>query len=76
MSELPNFDMGNKNLEREKGIEPSTYSLGSCRSTTELLPPCLLSIVGRVEKASPVSWAAAGHADTGWKCFDSLSPCP
>ena len=27
-----------KNLERAKGIEPSTYSLGSCRSTTELRP--------------------------------------
>jgi hypothetical protein len=25
-------------LERAKGIEPSTYSLGSCRSTTELRP--------------------------------------
>src|SRR5437660_3647225 len=27
-----------KKLERAKGIEPSTYSLGSCRSTTELCP--------------------------------------
>jgi hypothetical protein len=27
-----------KKLERAKGIEPSTYSLGSCRSTTELRP--------------------------------------
>src|SRR5258707_13023154 len=25
-------------MERAKGIEPSTYSLGSCRSTTELRP--------------------------------------
>jgi hypothetical protein len=29
---------GLHNLERAKGIEPSTYSLGSCRSTTELRP--------------------------------------
>jgi hypothetical protein len=31
-----------KNLERAAGIEPATYSLGSCRSTTELRPrkPC------------------------------------
>jgi hypothetical protein len=27
-----------KNLERAIGIEPTTYSLGSCRSTTELRP--------------------------------------
>src|SRR5580692_7353480 len=27
-----------KNLERAAGIEPATYSLGSCRSTTELRP--------------------------------------
>ena len=27
-----------RKLERAKGIEPSTYSLGSCRSTTELRP--------------------------------------
>jgi hypothetical protein len=25
-------------LERAAGIEPATYSLGSCRSTTELRP--------------------------------------
>lgn len=25
-------------LERAMGIEPTTYSLGSCRSTTELRP--------------------------------------
>src|SRR5260370_24349815 len=25
-------------MERAKGIEPSTYRLGSCRSTTELRP--------------------------------------
>ena len=28
-----------KMLERETGIEPATCSLGSYRSTTELLPP-------------------------------------
>jgi hypothetical protein len=27
-----------KSLERAIGIEPTTYSLGSCRSTTELRP--------------------------------------
>src|SRR5688500_7460129 len=27
-----------KALERAAGIEPATYSLGSCRSTTELRP--------------------------------------
>ena len=27
-----------ENLERAMGIEPTTYSLGSCRSTTELRP--------------------------------------
>src|SRR5262245_10424538 len=32
-----------ENLERAKGIEPSTYSLGSCRSTTELRPHALLA---------------------------------
>src|SRR5437763_233654 len=32
---LANFP---QELERAKGIEPSTYSLGSCRSTTELRP--------------------------------------
>jgi hypothetical protein len=30
--------MASQRLERAKGIEPSTYSLGSCRSTTELRP--------------------------------------
>jgi hypothetical protein len=28
-------------LERAAGIEPATYSLGSCRSTTELRPQLL-----------------------------------
>ena len=28
-----------KGLERETGIEPATSSLGSSRSTAELLPP-------------------------------------
>jgi hypothetical protein len=33
------FDSGQKgNLERETGVEPATSSLGSWRSTTELLP--------------------------------------
>ena len=32
-----------ENLERAMGIEPTTYSLGSCRSTTELRPPTLKS---------------------------------
>ncbi len=30
-----------KTLERAAGIEPATYSLGSCRSTTELRPQLL-----------------------------------
>jgi hypothetical protein len=29
---------GGEKLERAMGIEPTTYSLGSCRSTTELRP--------------------------------------
>jgi hypothetical protein len=40
------------------GIEPTTYSLGSCRSTTELRPPsrflkliCALAMAARTEKA-------------------------
>jgi hypothetical protein len=31
-------------VERAAGIEPATYSLGSCRSTTELRPRTLTSI--------------------------------
>ena len=30
-------------MERETGIEPATNSLGSCDSTTELLPPSRLA---------------------------------
>ena len=30
---------GTKEMERETGIEPATSSLGSWRSTAELLPP-------------------------------------
>src|SRR5947209_11239986 len=37
-SAAPNAPIYLKKLERAKGIEPSTYSLGSCRSTTELRP--------------------------------------
>jgi hypothetical protein len=33
-------------MERETGIEPATSSLGSWRSTAELLPPCLLIMIG------------------------------
>jgi hypothetical protein len=33
-----------KNLERAAGIEPATYSLGSCRSTTELRPQLFVEI--------------------------------
>ena len=37
------FCLKRKNLERETGIEPATNSLGSCDSTTELLPAALAS---------------------------------
>src|SRR5262245_23548653 len=39
-------------LERAKGIEPSTYSLGSCRSTTELRPRTEVS-PGRARRSAP-----------------------
>src|SRR5262249_26552155 len=32
------WKVGSGRLERAMGIEPTTYSLGSCRSTTELRP--------------------------------------
>jgi hypothetical protein len=37
-------------LERAKGIEPSTYSLGSCRSTTELRPLAGSRDIGFVDR--------------------------
>ena len=35
-----------RNLERAMGIEPTTYSLGSCRSTTELRPQGMAAVRG------------------------------
>jgi hypothetical protein len=35
-----------RELERAMGIEPTTYSLGSCRSTTELRPRTLVILAG------------------------------
>ena len=48
------------------GIELTTYSLGSCRSTTELRPRALSY---RAEIGSPRNGYAAR------KCLESLRPC-
>src|SRR5262249_738453 len=41
-------------LERAMGIEPTTYSLGSCRSTTELRPQ-------RLQNSEARACRKAGH---------------
>ena len=41
---VPNADTTIVTIERDKGFEPSTCSLGSCRSTTELIPHSLESL--------------------------------
>jgi hypothetical protein len=49
-------------MERAKGIEPSTYSLGSCRSATELRPPAGhrdIDFATRRPEAIPAAQAAA-----------------
>src|SRR5436190_7370675 len=38
------------NMERETGIEPATNSLEGCDSTTELLPPTLPTLTGRLTR--------------------------
>ncbi len=47
--------MSHRNLERETGIEPATSSLGSWRSTAELLP---LNIVTSAIFNHPKDWSA------------------
>ena len=46
-----------KALERAMGIEPTTYSLGSCRSTTELRPRTLVIF----DSFGPVPHPKRGH---------------
>ena len=41
-------EMSSGNMEREMGLEPTTSSLGSWHSTTELLPPWLTRWIGEV----------------------------
>jgi hypothetical protein len=60
-----------KNLERAAGIEPATYSLGSCRSTTELRPQLLdftyqVSPGNRLSRpAGPSKYQSCGRRATG-----------
>ena len=51
-----------KKLERAKGIEPSTYSLGSCRSTTELRPRWTQHSEGALPAARRESGAAGDQS--------------
>ena len=50
-------------LERETGIEPATNSLGSCDSTTELLPlspadmPSVTPSQNRLQSKGVLTWA-------------------
>ena len=54
-------------MERETGIEPATSSLGSWRSTAELLPPCcqiLADLRKRESKFARCGDALAWSADS------------
>ena len=50
-------------MERETGIEPATNSLGSCDSTTELLPlrpadmPSVTPLQKWLQSAGVLTWA-------------------
>src|SRR6476620_9999171 len=61
-----------KFLERETGIEPATNSLEGCDSTTELLPPRLLSAGGFAPRP-PTRFARGTHDPRSAHAAHSLS---
>jgi hypothetical protein len=63
-----------RNLERAMGIEPTTYSLGSCRSTTELRPRRQEDNEIRAAAASATIAARRGEAKSSYRLACWITP--